>query len=85
MNWIFLQRLNQLHPSHLFSLRYCKLVILGTLGMPGYAHPKRYYQLLENFYVYLQCLSVCKKSTSSPMFFWRYCKDITVIPRVFWT
>ena len=32
--------------------RYCKLVILGTLGMPGYAHLKRYYHFVENF-----CLS----------------------------
>ena len=29
--------------------RGCKLVVLGTLGMPGYAHPKWYYQLAENF------------------------------------
>ena len=34
--------------------RYCKLVILGTLGFPGIAHPKWYYQLAENFLVYLQ-------------------------------
>ena len=32
--------------------RYCKLVILGTLGMPGFVHLKRYYYLVENF-----CLS----------------------------
>ena len=32
--------------------RYCKVVILGTLSIPGYAHLKRYYHLLENF-----CLS----------------------------
>ena len=32
---------------------YWKLV-LGTLGMPGYAHLKWYYQLVENFRVYLQ-------------------------------
>ena len=32
--------------------RYCKLVILGTLGMPDYAYLKRYYHLVENF-----CLS----------------------------
>ena len=29
------------------------LVILGTLGIPGYAQPKWYYQLVENFHVYL--------------------------------
>ena len=34
--------------------RYCKLVILGTLAMPGYAQPKWYCQLVENFCVYLQ-------------------------------
>ena len=33
---------------------YCKLVILGTFGMPGYGHPKRYYQLAENFHAYWQ-------------------------------
>ena len=32
--------------------RYCKLVILDTLGMLGYAHLKRYYNLVETF-----CLS----------------------------
>ena len=32
--------------------RYCKLV-LGTLGMPGYSHPKWYYQLVETSHVYL--------------------------------
>ena len=34
--------------------RHCKLVILATLGMPAYAHAKWYYQLVENFCVYLQ-------------------------------
>ena len=33
--------------------RYCKLVILGTFGMSGYAHPKWYYQLVENFDFFL--------------------------------
>ena len=33
--------------------RSCKLV-LGTLGMPSYAHPKWYYQFIENVCVYLQ-------------------------------
>ena len=53
--------------------RYCKLFILGTLGMPGYTHPKWYYQLVENL-----CLSAGKKSTSSPMLFWRYWKDMQI-------
>ena len=34
--------------------RYCKLVVLGILGMPGYAHPKSYFQFVENFCVYPQ-------------------------------
>ena len=45
---------------------------MGTLGIPGYANPKWYYQLVENFRVYLQG----KKSASPLMLFWRYCKDI---------
>ena len=53
-----------------FFLRYCKLVILGTLGKPGYTHPKWYYQLVENFCVYLQ------KINFIPQVFLKYCKDI---------
>ena len=34
--------------------RYCKLIVLGPLDMPGYTRPKRYYQLVENLRVYLQ-------------------------------
>ena len=34
--------------------RYCKLVVLGTLGMPGCAHLKWYHHLLERADVYLQ-------------------------------
>ena len=45
--------------------RYCKLVILGTLGMPDFAHPKWYYELAENVYVYLKA----NKASSSLMFF----------------
>ena len=33
---------------------YCKFAILGTLGMPSYAHPKWYYQVVENVCVYLR-------------------------------
>ena len=29
--------------------RCCKLVVLGTLGIPGYVHPNWYYQLVETF------------------------------------
>ena len=32
----------------------CKLLILGTLGMPGYTQPKWQYQLVEDFHAYLQ-------------------------------
>ena len=37
---------------HEILQRHCKLVILGTLDMPGYAHPNWYYQLVEKL-VYL--------------------------------
>ena len=33
-------------------LRYCTLLIFGNLGISGYSHQKRRYQLVENF-VYL--------------------------------
>ena len=38
----------------MFALRNCKLFIRGTLGMPGYAHPKLHYQFVQNFCVYMQ-------------------------------
>ena len=71
---VYLKPKNQLHPFFFPEILqiYCKLAILGTLDMPGYSHPKWYYQLVEKFRVYLQG----KKSTSSPTFFWRYCKDL---------
>ena len=59
--------------SFAFSLRYCKLVILGTLDMPGYAHLK----MIVSTYRKLLCLT-SKKSTLSPMFSWRYCKDMYI-------
>ena len=37
--------------------------------IPGNAHPKWYYHIAENLCVYLKA----KKSTSSPMLFWKYC------------
>ena len=43
-----------LHDFYEILQRYCKLVVLGTLGMSGYTHPKRYYQFVDNFRVYLQ-------------------------------
>ena len=43
---------NQLHPSG-FPWDIAKIFyILGALGMPGYAHLKYYYQLVESFLVY---------------------------------
>ena len=46
---------DQLHPLCFPDIlkRYCKPVVLGTLGMLVYVHPKSYYHLIENFYVYL--------------------------------
>ena len=32
--------------------RYCKLVILGTLSLPGYGQQKLWYQLVEDVYLY---------------------------------
>ena len=46
--------------------RYCKLVICGTLGMSGYGHQKWWYQLVENFDVYLHA----KHQTYSSPFSW---------------
>ena len=70
---ICMQKINFiLHNFTEISQRYCNLVILSTLGMSGYVHSKWYYQLVENFRVFLQA----KKWTSLPTFFWRYCKDM---------
>ena len=51
---------NQLHPPRfsgdipkiLWDIP--KILLLGTLSMPGYAHPKWYFQLVENLSVYQQ-------------------------------
>ena len=48
------QKINFVPHAFLEILRICKLLILGTWGMPGYTHWKRYYQLVEGFDVYLQ-------------------------------
>ena len=55
---------------HIF-LEILETYVLGTLCMPGYAHPKWYYQLVENFCVYLNA----KKQLHPPCFS-GYCKDI---------
>ena len=36
-----------------YIAKICKLLILGTLDMPSYAHPKWQYQPIENFSVHL--------------------------------
>ena len=43
------------NPPFFFEIlqRYCKLVILGTLGMPGHGQQKQWYHLVEKFDVYL--------------------------------
>ena len=53
------------------SQRSSRHVILGTLDMPGYTHQSDNIDLFNTFkFIYRQ------KSTSFPMFFWRYCKDM---------
>ena len=52
--------------------RYCKLLFLGTLGIPGYTNPK----LILSTCRKLLCPFADKKSTSPFMLFWRYWKDI---------
>ena len=57
------------------SQRYCKPVVLGTLDMPSYAHPKRYYHLVENFDVYLQA----KNQLHPPCFYGNIAKIYKLI------
>ena len=72
LTFICRQKINFILHVFLETLqKYCKLVLLGTLVMPAWAHPK-YHQLAENFCVHLQT----KKFTLSTMFFWRYCQDM---------
>ena len=66
-----------------------KFVILGILGMPGHTHLKWGINLKKHSTFIrlppskviisscrkLLCLPTGKKSTSSPMLLWRYCKD----------
>ena len=51
----YLHAKNQLRPPCSFGdiAKICKLLSLGTLGMPSYTHPKRYCHLVDNFDVYL--------------------------------
>ena len=62
---------NQLRPSLLFcdiakKLQTCSL---GNLNMPGYDKQKRYYELVENSFIFMQ-----KKSNLSLPSFLKYCK-----------
>ena len=52
--FIFMQK-NKLIPHLILMilLRYYKLIILGTLGMPGYGHQTEWHQLVVNFNAYL--------------------------------
>ena len=67
---------------------YCKIVILGTLGMPDYAHHQKiYHQLVETFCIYLgvknQLYPQCLRDTE---IIWRYCKDMqTFYFWILWT
>ena len=65
LTFICRQKTNFILHVFLDILQRCyKLVVLGTLGMPGHAHPNWYYQLVENFRVYLQA----KNQLHSPHF-----------------
>ena len=68
--WTPIKYLNVLH-----HLRYCKLWlfwILATLSMPSYTNLK----VILSTHRKLLCLSTQNKSTSFPIIFWRYCKDM---------
>ena len=57
--------------SFTFSLRYCKLAILGTLGIANYAHPNWYYQFVEIL------VFICRQKINFiPHIFWGYYKDL---------
>ena len=51
----YLHAKNQLHPPCFFGdiSKICKLVTLGTLGMPSYTHPKRYCHLSTLMFIYI--------------------------------
>ena len=69
---VYLLAQNQLHPSHFPWVTFFIAKILGTLGMPGYAGQKRYYQVIYTIHERLSCLSAGKKSTSSSILCWRF-------------
>ena len=51
-------------------MKHCKVIIVGTFGMPRYAHPNWYCQFVENDCAYLQG----KNWLHTPRL--RDCKDI---------
>ena len=55
--------------------RYCKLVILRTLEMPGYGQKKRWYQLVESFDIYFHTKIKFMPHLSFEILL-RYCKLI---------
>ena len=58
--------------------RYCKLVVLVTMGM--FDHPPS--KMIALIYRKISCLSACKKSISSLIFFSKYCKEMADL--LFW-
>ena len=64
--FVFMQKIKFIPYLFLEILqRYCKLVILATLGVPGNTQQKRYQLLIENSW----CLFANQKSTWSVSFF----------------
>ena len=58
--FISMQKIDFMPPFFLeMQQRYCKLIVLSDLGMPGYSYQKGWYQLVENFDVYLQAKIKC--------------------------
>ena len=67
------QKINFILPVFLDILqRYYKLVILGTFGEAWLHKPKMIVSSCRK----LSCLSAGRRTTSSPMFFGGYCKDM---------
>ena len=62
--------------------RYCKLIILGALEMPGFAHLRKIVSTFVRTFTELLYLTR-EKSTFSSIFSWRYCKDM-YINFLFW-
>ena len=71
--FVYLIAKNQLHHSQFAWVLhwYCQLAILGTLIMAGYIHPNWYYQLEENFCIYIHA----KNQLHPPTSFWKIYKE----------